>query len=264
MKTLFIADIHLKARLILPIVKEKIKTQGIQQVVFLGDYVDFYEQKENASLYLKDLTYLNECKKELQSQGIKVINLIGNHDIYYLIDQPAHFSLLNKKAFPKVRDLLYSLDLQVAYKIDDYIISHAGFTKSFSVEDWHLKTVTAENKDQLTVLAKTVGPLRGGSSTNGSPVWADRQELDEDINPNYPKQIVGHTPQEKIELNQNVIAIDTFSIYPTLKQKRYEFLGNGDLLLYDNGDFSVLKTNWDWKYTFADLRMYFNNKLDFG
>lgn len=47
-------------------------------------------------------------------------------------------------------------------------------------------------------------------SSWGSPLWAHFRELELLPNQDFPKQIVGHTPKESIDISKNIIGIDTF------------------------------------------------------
>lgn len=252
MKTLFVGDLHLKAHLILPLVDNIITEHNVKRVIFLGDYVDLHGQKQNVSLYAKDLTCLFSWKKKHEQNGLEVINLVGNHDIYYLLGQPAPFSVKNLELFFAVQNLLESLDLQIAYQLDDYLISHAGYNFLFDPEPWHFEPITEEHEEELETFAYAIGPMRGGRDLAGSPLWADFREIELAPNENYPNQIVGHTPQKSIDISKNVIGIDTFSLYLD-KQNDYQFIGNGDLLIYDQGHLEVISTGWTSVETLKQL-----------
>ena len=52
MKTLFVGDLHLQQALILPKVAKVVAQEKIERVIFTGDYVDAYGQKNNSTLFL--------------------------------------------------------------------------------------------------------------------------------------------------------------------------------------------------------------------
>ncbi|MBZ4284020.1 phosphoesterase, partial [Streptococcus pneumoniae] len=85
----------------------------------------------------------------------------------------------------------------------------AGFNLLFDPKEWHFKPFTEEYEEELEILANAVGYMRGGGDMAGSPLWAHFRELELIPNHNYPKQIVGHTPKESIDISKNVIGIDT-------------------------------------------------------
>lgn len=252
MKTLLIGDLHLKSQLILPIVDKIIQTHNIKRIIFLGDYVDLHGQTNNIQLYAKDLTFLYDWKIEKELNSIEVINLMGNHDVYYLLGEQVPFSIQNLEVFFSVQQLLQDLNLQVAYQLDDYLVSHAGFNLLFDPKEWHFKPFTEEYEEELEILANAVGDMRGGGDMAGSPLWAHFRELELIPNHNYPKQIVGHTPKESIDISKNVIGIDTFSLYID-KDNKYQFIGNGDLLVYVQGHLEIFSTDWATDQTLKQL-----------
>lgn len=253
MKTLFIGDLHLKARLILPLVAQVIAEHQIERLVFMGDYCDLHGQTENAKLYAQELLYLQKWQQGQLEVGVEIINLLGNHDIFYLLGVPAEFSVTDRGAFFAVQNFLENFQLQVAYQLDDYLISHAGFNILFDLAPWHLVPLNqasiTEHEKELEIFARAVGPMRGGGDMAGSPVWADFRELELIPNAEIPKQIVGHTPQEVIKFTEHVIGVDTFSVYLDMDSLTYQFIGNGDLLCYEDGRFTVIPTDWQSEAT---------------
>ncbi|MGK0555176.1 metallophosphoesterase [Macrococcus capreoli] len=249
MGTIFVGDTHLKNRVILPIIDDIIDIYEVNRVIFMGDYTDFPGQEKNIKLYANDLVYLSEWKLKTQKNNIEVINLIGNHDVYYYLGTQASFSLKDEDAFFAVGDFLEEISLQVAYQLDDFIVSHAGYNQYFNPEPWHFKPLTLENSKALEQLANTIGPLRGGTSKGGSPVWADYNELISQPNKNITKQIVGHTPTKCIDISKDIISVDTFAV-----NNRLRFYGNGDVLYYNKyNKFQVIRTNWKSKKTLVNL-----------
>ena len=258
-KTILVGYTHLKNALILPILDDIIEKHNVKQVIFMGDYLDtkIQGQQSNVGLYAKDLVYLVDWKKKATDKGISCKFLIGNHDIFYYLGIPTSFTLTNQEAFEAVGDTLEELDLQIAFQLDDYIVSHAGYNFLFDVEDWHFSRLSLENEDELIRFASTIGPMRGGQDLAGSPVWAHIEEIKIAPNPDYPKQIVGHTPQPSIDLSKNVIGIDTFAI-----DEEMNFYGNGDILFYDSDtkELSVIPTSWKSVATLDKLKKYIGGK----
>ena len=134
--------------------------------------------------------------------------------------------------------------MQIAYQLDDYLVSHAGYNFLFDTEPWHFEPIQVEKYEkELEILAYAVGPMRGGGDLAGSPLWADFREIEIAANIKYPKQIVGHTPKSSIDISKNIIGLDTFSLSMNA-QNTYEYIGNGDLLFYELGTLQVIPTNW--------------------
>lgn len=210
-------------------------------------------------LYNAELEYLLNWKSKLLSKGIEVITLLGNHDAPYLIDEPKYYSISNRKCFIETGKKLYNLGLQVAFKLGDYIVSHAGFAWGQDLQEWHFNILSPADKELIKVLNEHVGISRGGRYLVGSPIWADYNfELKEYPNPLILKQIVGHTRQSEISLTSTLVAIDTYSIFEKKEHPYYGFYGNGDLLLYDN-EWSSIESN-NILSRFTDLLLKGENK----
>lgn len=230
------------SRIILSKANEIIKTLDVKRVVLIGDYTDQWGGVDRDDWYQDDLRFLYNWKQELSSQEIEVVVLSGNHDIPYLINQPVYYSVKNPQTFQWVREILFDLELQIAYQLDDYLLSHAGYTENYQPEEWHFRKIIPDDKISLEQLHNHVGLSRGGRYITGSPIWADlNRDLYERFNNSYPKQIVGHTPVENINTKRTIIGVDTFSL-----TRNHQPLGNGDMLLYEDGKLTVVE-NKDWK-----------------
>lgn len=259
MKTILVGDLHLKARMILPIVERLLLEKECNQVVLMGDYTDDWNCNFNEKLYIDELNFLINWKNRMQKNNIQVITLLGNHDAPYLTGELRGYSL--RTDYREVAHKLIELGVQIAFELDDYVCSHAGFCVGFNIQEWHLRELTFNDLDLRSVkdLENRIGK-RGGFTQTPSPLWADFSELAEYPNPDIPKQIVGHTPQESIVFvkepseHRQFIDIDTFNLATKGTYPYYIFREGGDLLLYDNG-LSILKTAWQEKETLERLYM---------
>lgn len=247
--TLFVGDLHLQAKLILPLVEKAIEKHNVERVIFMGDYVDQWNQNDNDQLYIDELTLLNKFRKKLIKEGkVEPVFLIGNHDMPYLIGIPEYYSVYNRQVFDKVHDLLLQLQPQIAYEVDDdFIASHAGYvqTSAWEIPLWHFKPWLYSYIDKSIELQKQVG-RRGGFDTYGSMLWEDFGERLWRAGMKY--QIVGHTPQKTItDLRDNItceancICVDTFSL-----NQFYNPIGDGSMLLYKDDNFEIIK-NPEWQ-----------------
>ena len=237
MKTLLVGDTHLMARIILLKVREVIKELNVKRIILMGDYTDQWGCVDFDGCYKDDLRFLYRWKQEMVSQGVEVVMLAGNHDVPYLIDKQVSYSVANLFTFEWVKQLLYDLELQIAYRLDDVLVSHAGYTEDYEPMKWHFETIISKFKDKLDELHNHIGLSRGGRYITGSPIWADfRRDMTDYYHKDYPKQIVGHSWVESITLDQDIIGIDTFSL-----DTNYKPLGNGDMLLYENGNLIVIE-----------------------
>lgn len=260
--TLFVGDLHLQASLILPLVEKNIEKYNVERVIFMGDYVDQWNQNDNDQLYIDELTLLNKFRKKLIKEGkVEPVFLIGNHDMPYLIGIPEYYSVYNRQVFDKVHDLLLRLQPQIAYDVDDdFVASHAGYvqTLAWEIPLWHFKPWLYSYIDESIKLQKQVG-RRGGFDTYGSMLWEDFGERLWRAGMKY--QIVGHTPQktitdlrEDITCEANCICVDTFSL-----NQFYNPIGDGSMLLYKDDTFEVIK-NPEWQTAELGLKrlLHFN------
>ena len=244
MKTLVIGDIHLMCKIIIPLIENAIKTHEINRIIMVGDYVDQWGMVNNHGIYLQELEFLKNWKSEKENIGIEVVNLIGNHDIPHMTGKPMYYSLQNPLFFDIVGEKLFGLGTQVAYRLDDFIVSHAGYTIGYEPEGWHTILLTKNDIPKLDELHEQAGKSRGGHNAYGGPVWADfNRDLTCYFNPNIPKQIVGHTPQSTITFlnNNQIIGVDTFSLARSLLP-----ISDGSMLLYQQGGMDVIP-NSTWK-----------------
>lgn len=247
--TLFVGDLHLQAKLILPLVEKAIEKHNVERVIFMGDYVDQWNQNDNDQLYIDELTLLNKFRKKLIKEGkVEPVFLIGNHDMPYLIGIREYYSVNDTGTFDKVHDLLLQLQPQIAYEVGEYsVASHAGYvqTSAWEIPKWHFKPWLYGYIDESIELQKDVG-RRGGFDTFGSMLWEDFGERLWRAGMKY--QIVGHTPQKTITdlrgdvtCEANCICVDTFSL-----NQFYNPIGDGSMLLYKNDTFEVIE-NPEWQ-----------------
>jgi len=245
MKTLVVGDTHLMNKLILPSVDVAIEAHKINRVIMVGDYVDQWGMENNYQLYLRELEFMKNWKGEKKNAGIEVVNLVGNHDIPHMTGIPMYYSLQNSQFFDIVGEKLLDLGVQVAYQLDDFVVSHAGYAIGYEPRDWHLSLLTGKDVAKLSELHEQAGKSRGGRYTYGGPVWADFYgDLVKYSNPNVPKQIVGHTPQPTITFvnNNQIIGVDTLSLSGSLLP-----VSDGSMLLYQQGGGMEVIENPTWK-----------------
>lgn len=261
-KTLFIGDLHLKAELILPILEPIIESEKIDQIIFLGDYVDDWKCQLRPDLYMKDLNFLHNWVEKYQDK-IQFRFIIGNHDAAYLINKFSHYTVLPQH-MSEIKRLLLQFPLQLAYQLnDDYLVSHAGFAYDLGVYPTEIYFQTfqenpKEYTDLLKKLYRQVGLSRGGTSKTPSCLWLDEIELNKYTEEfeNKPKQIIGHTPTRTMWFNvfptpAMHINVDTFSL--TMNLGLY---GIGEVLVYNHEtkDLTVIETNYATAETFERLK----------
>jgi len=186
-----------------------VATGDYQKIVFLGDYVDPYDDEHIADDAVVDgLTDIIALK---QHNPDKVVLLLGNHDLHYYSEYYNEL-VCSDRYTPDLVDTLKDLYtanshlFQLAYETHldgrHYLFSHAGVTQSWlnrnidtikKPDVSHLNHLLLTNKG-IETLAQ-VGILRWGEHTTGSIVWADSAELKLSPFRKDTYQIVGHTMQ---------------------------------------------------------------------
>lgn len=179
-------------------------------VVFLGDYLDPYEDEwiywSDAYKGLLDIIELKRANPE------KVVLLLGNHDLHYLFPG-IRGSRYNEYQAEKIRktfqENLDCFQMAAESEIDGhrYLFTHAGVNKVWAEKYAGLfgpvEKITAETFNRLMFKDEFVGALsdismfRWGRDNAGSMVWADVEEFEwsEARLPNVI-QVFGHTLQD--------------------------------------------------------------------
>lgn len=204
-KFLVMPDIH--GRTFWKYAKDNI--DNFDKVIFLGDYLDPYsEEGISFDEALNNFLEIIKFKKENMD---KVVLLKGNHDMHYIDLNFMDCSRLNYARREEVHNIFEeNKDLfSLIYKYDDIIFSHAGiyeqWMKKYNLTLEKLLSPNFYDKDALEVC----GFLRGGTSMEGSCIWADIREI------RYSKlikgyyQIVGHTQLfESPFINPDIACLD--------------------------------------------------------
>ena len=109
----------------------------VDQVVFLGDYLDPYSYEgitfEDALIELEGILAFKEDYPD------KVVLLVGNHDMHYIKTEFMDCSRLNVWRRVEVHDLfMNNIDkFQLIHELDNYLFSHAGvyleWTKKYEI-----------------------------------------------------------------------------------------------------------------------------------
>ena len=185
----------------------------VDQVVFLGDYLDPYSRE---GITFEDA--LNEFEQILEfkeKHSDKVVLLVGNHDMHYIQLEFMNCSRLNVYRRVEIHDLfMNNIDkFQLVHEIDSYLFSHAGvyleWTKKYEItleELFDFKTFIQNRWQTLEDVSYT----RGGWDRVGSCVWADiRESVENELPVMFKRQIVGHTQmQEKPYITTRIACLD--------------------------------------------------------
>ena len=208
-KILIIPDVH--GRKFWHKAKELI--DEVDQVVFLGDYLDPYSRE---GITFEDA--LNEFKQILEFKekySDKVVLLVGNHDMHYIQLEFMDCSRLNVWRRAEIHDLfINNIDkFQLIHEIDNYLFSHAGvyleWTKKYEITLKELFNFKKFIKEKWNTL-EDVSYERGGWCKVGSCIWADiRESIQNELPTMFKRQIVGHTQmQEKPYITTKIACLD--------------------------------------------------------
>ena len=172
----------------------------VDQVVFLGDYLDPYPREgitfEDALIEFEEILDFKKAYPD------KVVLLVGNHDMHYIKTEFMNCSRLNVWRRTEVHALYMNhIDMfQLVHEIDNYLFSHAGvyleWTKRYAItleELFNFKKFLGGRWNTLEDVSYT----RGGWCKVGSCIWADiRESVTNELPVMFKKQIVGHTQME--------------------------------------------------------------------
>ncbi len=191
------------------------------RVVFLGDYLDPYEDDWvywcDAFKAFKDIIALKEAYPE------QITLLLGNHDLHYLFPSlrgSRYNEYQEEKTRRELETHLGGFQMAVEYKLEGkrYLFSHAGIHSDWARKHSSLfgpfEKISAETFNQMMFMPEFVNALsdiswrRGGSATSGSMVWADiyEYELSTPIAPEVI-QICGHTRLPEGEPNRHTLIL---------------------------------------------------------
>lgn len=200
MKTIVLGDTHGLSHW-----KHAVSAENPDRVIFIGDYFDSFQV--NTVDQINNFLDIVEYKK---TSGKEVIMLTGNHDIHYILGDSGTSGYQKIGSFqicPVISDNLSHL--QMAYKFDEYLFTHAGVSSVFmdeTFETWSVDTLV----DQLNDLFKFKpakfefnGNNPYGDDTWQTPIWIRPRSLMK-ANKNTLRQkviqVVGHTQVNKLDL----------------------------------------------------------------
>jgi len=200
MKTLLIGDIHGR-----PIWKDILKKESsnLSRVIFFGDYFDSFNIKG-----LEQIHNFKEIIRFKESTDLEVVMLIGNHDHHYLnvgetysgyqphLQHDIYWVLNENKKY-----------LQVVYKMDNILCSHAGISSVWlgNTFHWNEETLVEDINDLYKYQPKKfnfTGFDPYGDSPHSSPLWIRPKSLIRSnrntiLKENYI-QVFGHTEVKDI------------------------------------------------------------------
>jgi hypothetical protein len=210
--------------------KRIVKKETYDKVVFIGDYLDSFN-----ITYNEIKTNFNNIIDFKTKNTDKVELLIGNHELHYIPQLGEKYSgFLSYAMFDYSMILLPAIQnelIKVAYSYENLLFTHAGVSKTWCENNDVIvdETLVQQLNDLLLYTPKVfkfksgVNRSEYGDDICQSPLWIRPKSLKTDLIDGYI-QIVGHTYQENINIDSNIIITDT---------------NNKEYLIYDNGVFSV-------------------------
>jgi hypothetical protein len=169
---------------------------------FLGDYFD---TRDGISVDVQISNFKEICS--LAETDLRIKLCVGNHDFHYMkgVSRNEQYSGYQFYKRFDIQEVLckYEHLLNVVYLTEDnYLLSHAGVTKTF------LKVVNrkVEELNQLFIENKDAFVFDGfdcyGDDPINGPLWVRPKSLMRDVPDEY-KQIVGHTQYDDITSTTN-------------------------------------------------------------
>ena len=186
---------------------EKLLSDEADNIYFNGDYFDCYEK-------IPTVTQIRNFRKicDMARKDPRIHLCLGNHDFQYLrgLDRSEHYSGFQAYGRFDIQEALEgNIDLlKIVYQSEDYLISHAGISKTF------LKSLCLENP--LDINARFIeyrmslafcGYNRYGDDVTQGPLWIRPASLSKDKLDGY-KQIVGHTKVLDIAISEDLVLVD--------------------------------------------------------
>jgi hypothetical protein len=184
-----IGDIHGK-----PFWKDVLE-KDYDNIYVTGDYWDsftipFKKQKQN---------FIEIIKAAREDSRLHLC--IGNHDLHYIVDSE-FYSGFQDEHCDEIKELVESaMDvLRVAFTAQSWVVSHAGFSKTF------MRQCGCDDLEQVEKRFRENYRFLGFAPDGRDPYGNDRQQGPLWIRPNallggmfFPYQIVGHTELKLVQ-----------------------------------------------------------------
>lgn len=216
MKVLVIPDVHLK-----PFIFDRadriLQSGQADFAVQIGDLVDDWGQITNVGKYNQTMKRAYDFHKAHPD----TLWVMGNHDYDYVHPfADARSSGHSRLAEVDMSEWLAEMDdigarPQFVHIVNNVIFTHAGLTKSWMARLLGLYNnyEAPENDEHLRLLVNFAVPA--DFFMESSPIWARPQfKVDHQLYDYHNHlQVVGHTPVEGVNLEDNFLSTDTFSTY---------------------------------------------------
>ncbi|MBR5974709.1 MAG: metallophosphoesterase [Clostridiales bacterium] len=216
MKVLVIPDIHLKPW-IFDRAEDIMKAGKAERAVCLMDIPDDFGMERNLLIYEQTFDRAIAWAKAHPD----TLWCYGNHDVSYpwRMDETGYSKIAEGLVVMKLRELEKSLAdesrIAMIHRIGKVLFMHGGLSNLFV--RWQDEKYLKAEIDEVIEMVNHAPPKELWS--NYSPLWF-RPQYDKTkmFRTKEFKQVVGHTPVEKIYEENGVISTDVFSTYPDGRQ----------------------------------------------
>jgi predicted phosphodiesterase len=216
--------------------KTIVEVTNADKYIFIGDYFD----SKDAIPLADQISNFREILAFKRLHSNKVILLCGNHDFHYLRfagEQYSGFQQGGSVAISEVlEDAMQDKSLQMAYEHFGYLFTHAGVTKTWLSKHGYSNGPVSEFINnlfffQLSRFRFQPGEnySRTGDDVTQSPIWVRPPSLRKDALEGII-QVVGHTRQDHIIIEDQLILIDA--------------LASGEFLVIDNCEKPEVSINY--------------------
>ena len=213
------------------------KEKDFDRVIFVGDYFD---SREYTALEQID-NFREIIQYKQSSNSVEVILLIGNHDYHYFkgIGNQG-VSGYQKDAAEEIEVIIekYKMLLQMAFKMDHFLFTHAGVSKVFmdvffGKDNWTTNNIADDLNNLFLVRPRAFmfnGVEPSGDDIYQTPIWirveslllANKGSLEHEL-----IQVFGHTQ------------FHTISTVGKLTNGRYQLIDclgtSGEYMIIENG-----------------------------
>ena len=244
MKALVIPDIHLKTW-IFDRAETILKAGKADRAVCLMDMPDDWNMEFRIEQY-----------KETFDRAIAFVASFpdtmwcyGNHDVSYPWGrlESGYSPYAERTVITKLEELKSSLrdtaQINIMHRIDNVLFSHGGLSAEYV--KWLGEDLPDADIDD--VIAAINAASHDCLWNNESPLWLRPQYMDrETFRADVYKQVVGHTPVEKIFEKDGIISTDVFSTYRDGTQ-----IGESAMIVIDSetGEYEKVKVIGELGYT---------------
>lgn len=185
---------------------KKFIDSDFENFYFVGDYFD---TRDNIPTVTQIRNFREIC--DVARKDSRIHLCIGNHDFHYLKGIKERYSGFQHYTRYDIQDALEeNIDLiKPVYQNGDYLISHAGISKTFLYNVLKLENPLDINKrfEEFHPSLEFNGYDIYGDDVTQSCIWIRPESLMKDRLNNY-KQIVGHTHMPKVTTNEEITFTD--------------------------------------------------------